>query len=257
MLSPKNKIEFLSAPSDYLMADEWYQFVTEGHFWFTWRFEALKRIIPKNYTWGRALDIGCGNGIMLDQVRKHYGCMASGCDLNLKALEMISGSENPLYFYNIHERNKKFEGAFSTILLIDVLEHIKDPIGFLGSVGFHHKKGGSLIINVPAIQLFFSKYDRAAGHIRRYSISSLSKELDSAGFYIERASYWGMSMVPLLFIRKLMFLFYKKNHIIKIGFQPASPLINSALDWLRRAECAILRRPPIGTSLVVLAKKKD
>jgi len=254
--SKKNRVEFLSAPSDYSMADEWYELATTDHFWFKWRFEVLKRLMPKNYNWGETLDIGCGNGVTMEQIKKHYGCGVSGCDLNLKALKMIPAEMAPLYFYNIREKQNRLKERFSTILLLDVIEHIKDPVAFLDSVSFHLKPGGSLIVNVPAIQSFFSKYDKVAGHLRRYSTSSLSNELGAAGFQIEQASYWGFTMIPLLFMRKLMLFFCRNNKTIKIGFQPPFPMAHSILNFLGRFECSAFRRVPIGTSLAVLAKKK-
>jgi len=248
-------IEFLSEPSGYAMADEWYDFADANHFWMKWRFEALKKIMPKNYVWGEILDIGCGNGVVSEQIERHYGYKTCSCDLNLKALQMVSASRSPLYFYNIHERHTRFREAFSTVLLMDVLEHIDDPLRFLSSVDFHLSPEGSLVINVPAIQLLYSKYDRVAGHVKRYSIPSLKKELGAAGFRIERAAYWGMSLIPLLIARKLLLYFCTDNNAIKTGFQPASSLVESVLDFIRRLECKTFSMVPVGISLTAIAKR--
>jgi SAM-dependent methyltransferase len=237
------------------MADEWYDFADFDHFWMKWRFEALKKIVPRDYVWGEILDIGCGNGIVGEQIERCYGHKTCGCDVNLSALRMTSSGRNPLYFYNIHERYKRFKEAFSTVLLMDVLEHIDDPLGFLHSVSFHLKPEGSLIINVPAIQLLYSKYDKIAGHVKRYSISSLRNELNSAGFRLEKAAYWGMSLIPLLLIRKFLLCFCKNNKVIEVGFQPMFFLVDKILDFIRRFECRVFPMVPVGISLMVLAKK--
>lgn len=249
-------IEFLSEPAIYSMADEWYDFADFDHFWFKWRFEALKETIPKRYVWGETLDIGCGNGIVGEQIERYYGHRISGCDLNLSAMQKIALGCNPLYFYNIQERHKKFKEAFSTVLLMDVLEHIDDPVQFLNSVNFHLKPEGRLIINVPAIQLFYSKYDRVAGHVKRYSISSLRNELNLAGFQLEKHAYWGMSLIPFLLIRKLMLSFCRNDNVIKAGFQPASSLVGKFFDFIRYCEYGFFPKVPIGTSLIILAKKR-
>ena len=255
-MNTNKKIIFLSPESDCSMADEWYEFATSDHFWMKWRFEALRRIIPENYNWGRTLEIGCGTGVVREQIENYYGCTVAGCDLNLTALQMAIESSSPIYFYNIHQKNEEFRENFSTILLLDVLEHIDDPETFLNSVSFHLKKGGRVIINVPSFQLLYSRYDKIVGHIRRYNLPSLRKELRLSGFRIERAAYWGMSLIPALMARPLILRFYRKDQIIKAGFQPGSPLIDSVLRFIMRIEYAIFSQPPSGTSLIVVAQKE-
>jgi len=253
----KRGIVFLSPPSDYFMAQECYQFMTGNHFWMKWRFEIFKKIIPKNYIWGKTLDIGCGNGIFRKQVEKQYGCEIAGCDLNFSELSVASLGRGPLYFYNIHQRREDFKEEFSTIFLLDVIEHIKDPIDFLKSVSFHLKPGGSLIINVPALQYLYSKYDDILGHNKRYTLKLLKKELSAAGFCLKKSAYWCSSLVPLLLIRKFILWFCPRNQVVKMGFQPPSLIIDFILQSLRRIECSLFSKVPLGTSLMVFARKEE
>jgi len=238
------------------MAEEWYEIVASEHFWSKWRFEIFKKIIPENYDWGRTLDIGCGHGIFGELIEKSYGIKISGCDLNLKALKMAPPGQFPLYFYNIRERFKEFDQSFSTILLMDVLEHIDDPCEFLDAVRFHLKANGRLIINVPAIPSLYSRYDQAAGHVKRYNFLTLKKELELAGFEIEKKMSWGMSLIPVLLIRKFILLFCTKDKIIETGFKPSHTGIKNFLNFLRQAECAISPGVIFGASIMVIAKKK-
>ena len=250
------EIVFLSLPSEYSMADEWYEIVSDDHFWIKWRFEVLRRILPKDYTWGETLEIGCGNGIVIKQIRNFYGCAIAGCDLSIEALRNVSPCFGPLYFYNIHQRRAEFEKKFSTILLMDVLEHIKNPIHFLESVNFHLKDSGRLIINVPAFQFFYSAYDRIAGHVKRYNLHVLRKELDSSGFCIDTVTYWGISMIPLLLMRKLIIRFYTRNQIIKMGFKSPAYIVDLILQTLMKVELAFSQKYFIGTSLLAIVRKK-
>ena len=55
------------------------------------------------------------------------------------------------------------------VVLFDVLEHIPDTQPFLSSVIRHIKLNGFLLINVPALQTLYSKYDETVGHVRRYN----------------------------------------------------------------------------------------
>jgi SAM-dependent methyltransferase len=238
------------------MADEWYEFATKEHFWMRWRFNVLKKLLPKGYSWGETLDIGAGNGLARQQIEEYYSCSVSVCDLNMYALERLPQGRGEVYFYNIQQRNKEFCGRFQTILLLDVLEHIKDPIAFLEAVYFHLKPGGKVIINLPACQFFYCGYDRVAGHVKRYAVSKIKDELQQSGFKVEDVVYWGGVLVPLLLMRKMYMPFCKDTHAIKYGFQSSSTLINSLFLLLMKIELKINPRPFIGTSLLVLASKE-
>jgi SAM-dependent methyltransferase len=62
---------------------------------------------------------------------------------------------------------------FDTILYIDVLEHIEDDRSELIRSAAHLKPGGHVIVLSPAHQFLYAPFDRAIGHFRRYSRSSL------------------------------------------------------------------------------------
>ena len=237
------------------MPKVWYEIAHPDHFWFRWRFDTIRKLLPVDFCWGTLLDVGCGNGTMGKQIQDYYGVTAIGCDLDLDQLRSISYGYEQLYFYNIHDRKVQFQNYFSTILLMDVLEHIEDRAHFLNSVSFHLSPGGRLIINVPALQMFYSNYDKLVGHVRRYSIKSLKHEMELAGFQVERVGYWGMTLIPVLVLRKLILFFTKDQHAIKLGFQPRSLFIARILDHLRRLEASLFSRAPIGSSILLIAKK--
>ncbi len=62
---------------------------------------------------------------------------------------------------------------FDSILYIDVLEHIEDDQAELILAADRLKPGGSLIVLSPAHPFLFTEFDRAIGHYRRYTRSSL------------------------------------------------------------------------------------
>ncbi len=51
------------------------------------------------------------------------------------------------------------------------------------------KKGGILIIYVPALKILFSSMDRLVGHYRRYSLSMLKELTNDAGVEVVHARY--------------------------------------------------------------------
>jgi SAM-dependent methyltransferase len=63
---------------------------------------------------------------------------------------------------------------YTTILYLDVLEHIADDRGELERAARFLAPSGYLIALVPAYQCLYTPFDEAIGHYRRYSRSSLA-----------------------------------------------------------------------------------
>jgi len=78
--------------------------------------------------------------------------------------------------------------SFDTILYIDVLEHIADEAAELREAEARLRAGGRIVALCPAWQFLFTPFDRAIGHYRRHSKSSLRR---SAGpGLIERKAFY-------------------------------------------------------------------
>jgi hypothetical protein len=138
-----------------------------------------------------------------------------------------------------------------------VLEHIKDEVEFLGSALFHLKKGGIVFVDVPALQMFKSKYDDAVGHLRRYDKRSLRTLLERAGLHILDMRYWGFSMLPLLAARKVMLGMGTRSpsQIIEKGAKPRGKLFEICIRSMMKTELALIKHPPLGTSVLAVALK--
>src|SRR5205807_1658210 len=119
----------------------------------------------------------------------------------------------------IHEERPEFLGVYDAVLLFDVLEHIEEPVGFIRSILRHLKTGGVLLVNVPALMSLFSEYDTVAGHYRRYDYALMRKEFQGMPIEWLDMRYWGLSMVPLLLLRKLVLAMKSGGKdIIRTGF---------------------------------------
>lgn len=79
-------------------------------------------------------------------------------------------------------------GTFDTVMYIDVLEHIEDDIGELRQAGHRLCPEGRLIVLSPAHQWLYSPFDRAVGHVRRYSAAELERRVPR-GFRVEKLCY--------------------------------------------------------------------
>jgi SAM-dependent methyltransferase len=72
------------------------------------------------------------------------------------------------------------DAKFDAILYLDVLEHIKDDCRELARAGVRLKPGGVLIVLAPAHPFLYTPFDRAIGHFRRYTRSTLQASVPVA-----------------------------------------------------------------------------
>lgn len=253
MNSEHRPITYLSPPTPVSMGDWWFDIATGDHFWIRRRFDVMRRLADSVLRNSRsAAEIGCGNGLLQREVEDYYGISVAGFDLNELALQKNVSRLSPLYCYDIHQRDPKFGARFDLLLLFDVLEHIEAENDFLQSAKFHLTNSGALLVNVPAHQFFHSDYDRAAGHIRRYSMNRLRKVMEENGFKICAITYWGLPLVPLLLARKGISM---RRTDGKAGFDTRGSTINSILSSL--AQCEPLPQKFLGTSLMAVLKKES
>jgi SAM-dependent methyltransferase len=247
-------IQFLSQRKSEVFPDQWYTLAKEDHFWMQWRLQAfLKQLkdlkvdldFPR-----RVLEIGCGDGVLRAQLEANSSWVIDGADINMEALKRTPVLRGSTYFYDIFDRRPQFQGAYDSIILFDVLEHIADEKAFLEAVKFHLSPGGWLFINVPALQGLYSRYDEAVGHLRRYDKKMMAEAVNSAGFSVVNMRYWGFSMLPLLSARRVMVGRAAPDEAtIRRGFEPPTGAVNSLMKMIMGLETSVCQDPPSGTSL--------
>lgn len=250
-------ISYISKPKAVAMADEWFQFATTDHFWVKWRFEALlkfQNLLPQ--AGARILEIGCGNGMFLKQLKSlGLDYELHGCDLNIGALNRAESDIATLYVYDIFEQVEALKDKFDAIFLMDVIEHIDADSKFLSSAMFHLRPGGRIYINVPAHQWLFSKYDTVAGHQRRYSRKSLGELIAKCNLVTKQIYGWGFLLIPIAVLRKAVLIFVTEKKVIDKGFNPSHKLIEQLLQILRKIELKFSSNVQSGTSFLVIAEK--
>jgi hypothetical protein len=81
------------------------------------------------------------------------------------------------------------EEAATYIFSLNVLEHIADDYGTVRDLAGRIRRGGRLLLYVPAFQHLYSSMDRKVGHYRRYSRAQISVLLSGTGLSIVTARY--------------------------------------------------------------------
>ena len=113
-----------------------------GYFYRMYRAEVLERV--KGLRGEEVLEIGCGEGIMFD----HVGITPVQMDVSMRRLSRAREKNGAVlcadgYFLPFRDQ------AFSTVLLVAVLEHTREPWRILAEARRVLKPGGRVVIVVP------------------------------------------------------------------------------------------------------------
>lgn len=239
------------------MADEWFEFATKDHFWMQWRHRLLiKELRRSGVTLHKGLEIGCGHAVAREMLERDLAVPIDACDLNQDALQLAKSGIGQLFLYDIFDQDSSMLGQYDAVFLLDVLEHIDDDAGFLQAALTHLRPGGIVVINVPAYMLFFSNYDRIAGHVRRYTPGAVTRLFHHCGLEVCRCRRWGLLMAPMLLARKWILRSAPSDSTIRKGFVPPNRAANLFLQSLKELETSLPFGMPFGTSLLAWARTK-
>ncbi len=255
------RIEHLSSSPEAGFPGDWYDLNSADHFWFQWRMAAALRQwracgVPLDRPL-RVLDVGGGRGVVRDQVEAATAWTVDLVELNHAALEAAAAGRGRHLYYDVRHEAPELVGRYDAAILFDVIEHLEDPGSLLAAVGRHLRPDGHLLLNVPALQVLFSAFDVASGHYRRYSRASLLAELSRSGWQAIDHRFWGLGLLPLLALRKVMLRSptAETTETIQRGFGPPNRFAHASLRALMRVETAVLARPPVGTSILAVARR--
>lgn len=233
------------------------------HFWHTGRkemvWQMLRRFIKGKASNLKMLDFGCGNGNISYYLRTK-GINVEGAETSLSALNFCKiRADIPLYLIDPEKQTLPFPSeSYDIVGLFDVLEHVGKDQLLLEEIFRICRKGGRVIVTVPANEYLWSYFDVISGHKRRYSKIDLVQKLEKTGFKTEKISFYMFFLLPFMYLRK--FRFFKKNNdrFDSLAEAKTFPVINDIFLLILRLENLLLRKIdlPFGSSLVCIAVKK-
>lgn len=203
----------------------------------------FERFLGKN-----VLEVGSGIGNITSLLVKK-GRVVVPSDIDKESLKTLNLKFGNAAFLDItSEISKELIGKFDSVVVLNVLEHIKDDFEALINIKKLLKDRGKLIILVPSHRFLYSQYDKKVGHQRRYSLKELKEKLGQTGFKITK----------LNFVNKLGALGWFYNFKIAKRTSFPKPLIVS----INAISCLIkfidrLFPFPFGLSIICIAQKEE
>lgn len=166
---------------------KWYSHIGEFYGW-RWEFGQFLRDIKKLLPTGRVLEIGCGEGIVLQKLKDLYD--AFGIDFNEDAVKKAEAKGLKVYPMTVEDFSRQFPLIkFDAISFFHVLEHVENPMAFLENVRNLLNSNGLVFLSIPnpnRIRLALSReeWDYPPHHLLRFSVAGLQKLFEKAGFKI-------------------------------------------------------------------------
>jgi len=205
----------------------------------------------KDYLRGDVLDIGSGLGDIIqfydtpsvnkiiaadyaDEMIDHLGGRFA-CNKKYQPLKLDIAADH-LEVYLPHF-------SFDTISCINTLEHITDDIKALKNMHKLLKRGGRLVLLVPAFPQIYGTFDSLVGHFRRYTKKTLREAINQTPFKITGQYYTNFFGV---------FTWFLAGRVLKQkSFNSKTcQKLDKIVPILKALESGI--KPPIGQSVVTV-----
>jgi len=155
---------------------------------------------------GKLLEVGSGIGniskyfleagypIALSDIRKNY------CSYLRKE---FSHYNHLIDVFQLDLADPDFEKKFSfvkeefdTLFSLNVVEHIQDDRLAVYNAKYLLKKGGKLIILVPAFNSLYNHFDHSLGHYRRYTLTGLKAIFIQNNLKVLHSQYFNLAGIP-------------------------------------------------------------
>jgi 2-polyprenyl-3-methyl-5-hydroxy-6-metoxy-1,4-benzoquinol methylase len=234
---------------------ELYADLYRRHWWWRARervvLAELTRLLPPG-GWRRALDVGCGDGLLFPALRSLVSAV-EGVEPD-RTLVTSASREDGIIHVRPFDATFTPDTTFDLILFLDVLEHLEDPEGAVDHAAALLDPGGVVLVTVPAFRHLWTSHDDLNHHQTRYTRAEMTKLLSSHLTIVEARYFFRWVHLAKLVQRGVEKIRQPRTALPSL---PPPPLNNLLYAASRIDEAALSWLPlPLGSSLLVVARKE-
>ena len=185
----------MNTTTDYeqLWSGEWSELQRIGPLTHTNHRLVVKALKPYIFKGARLLDVGCGNGSLLELLCNRFPEIEpTGIEGAAEAVARAPESLRGRILRQDLSNGFSLAGEpFDIVTCSEVLEHLENYLPTLDSIVSHTRAGGWVLITVPHSMRYWSKSDEFAGHHRRFEYEDLRADLKQCGLKVVQYFTWG------------------------------------------------------------------
>ncbi|MPR32949.1 class I SAM-dependent methyltransferase [Salmonirosea aquatica] len=209
----------------------------------------------------KILDAACGTGGLLSYLHEKGYSNLTGFDFSPHAIDFSRERGLDVGFGDLRQtENFRPREQYDVIICNDALYFLTDA-EIKKTLSVFRKRlteNGMVLINIHAFSAFAGTHDVAVGSTRRFTWADFKSYAQAAGLRSFYHTYWPFLLsLPILAVRQW------QRHQLRRGRVPQTvesdvrypgDLINGTLRFVTRAEQALLRSAPFGSSLFLVMK---
>jgi SAM-dependent methyltransferase len=204
------------------------------------------------------LDAGCGTGGLLRRLSDALPDVTLiGLDIDAGAAAIARAKSGRAVCVASIDRLPLADASLDAIFSADVLCHRGvDERAALAGFRRALKRGGVLVLNLPAYPWLYSEHDAAVDNAKRYARAEVGSLLAGAGFAAIRTCYWNTFLFPLLVLRRKLWRRGWAASRSDVALLPAP--VERAFAAVMALENRLLRARmalPFGGSILAMAVK--
>jgi SAM-dependent methyltransferase len=148
------------------------------------RYRAYQLELVRPHVGRSLLEVGAGLGEFAAQVGgldRHVVTDVDAAAVASMAARFAARPEVEARVLDLDAGPARVGDLVETVLAINVLEHIDDDAEALRRMAALVRPGGNIVIWVPGYMQLYGEFDRAVGHVRRYTPATLRSAFERAG----------------------------------------------------------------------------
>ncbi|MGE5755624.1 MAG: class I SAM-dependent methyltransferase [Planctomycetaceae bacterium] len=198
------------------------------------------------------LDVGCGNGEMLGELRRHFPRASfTGVDLSPEVVERNRRRLPGIDFGVLDIAASALDRQFDAILCSEVVEHLEDRPRAFGHLAAMLAPGGHLLVTTPTGRMY--ETERRFGHTTHPTPAEIRDYAAAHGLRVVLLRNWGWPLYQALKWVTNVNPEWALRNFASGSYSPGAKLVSHALYW---ANFLNLPSAPGGCQLFALLRKK-